>query len=449
MKVELDLNNPNIVQETEISKKLTIDGTTKTYPVYRIRLDQLYYNDQNDRIATWISKYNAENGSLDVDSPNYNEIIHEMIKESNPEAFKKTKNNIRDFEQRESGVVLKDGRIIDGNRRFTCLRELSQDDPKFNYFDAVVLNNTYDDEYGKKAIKSLELTLQHGTEKQVDYDPINKLVGVYRDLIEEGHAFEDEEYARCINQKVSEVRKSKELAKLMVEFLEFINAPKQFYIAMNMNINGPLVEMYSVLKKIPDDDMRERFKKHMFTALLYGTGDMTRDIRRFKKLAESELSEEYLRDADEISDILGTFGFLVTGTIRNMFKTGGDFEDYGSFAGFDSKKSEPYANIAGFSTTAPSESDGVWLGSGNNGLGTWSDPTKGIVSDGETMLHVLYKSVVLYKVSFLTTKAAENNYNTFKCHYAEEGESLVFNALHLAWHAARVYRNAELVGWNM
>ena len=302
MKSELDLNNPNIVQETEISKKLTIDGTTKTHPVYRIRLDQLYYNDQNDRIATWISKYNAENGNLDVDSPNYNDIIHEMIKESNPDAFKKTKNNIRDFEQRESGVVLMDGRIIDGNRRFTCLRELSHENPKFNYFDAVILNNTYDDEYGKKAIKALELTLQHGTEKQVDYDPINKLVGVYRDLVEDGHSFDDDEYAKCINQKVSEVRKSKELAKLMVEFLDFINAPKQFYIAMNMNINGPLVEMYSVLKKLPDDDMRERFKKHMFTALLYGSGDMTRDIRRFKKLAESELSDDYLLAADEISD---------------------------------------------------------------------------------------------------------------------------------------------------
>ena len=302
MKNELDLNNSNIIQETEISKKLTIDGITKTHPVYRIRLDQLYYNDQNDRIATWISKYNAENGILDLDSPIYNEIIHDMIKESNPDAFKKTKNNIRDFEQRESGVVLRDGRIIDGNRRFTCLRELSQDDSKFNYFDAVILNNTYDDDYGKKTIKSLELTLQHGTEKQVDYDPINKLVGVYRDLVEEGHAFDDEEYARCINQKVSEVRKSKELAKLMVEFLDFINAPKQFYIAMNMNINGPLVEMYGVLKKISDDDMRERFKKHMFTALLYGAGDMTRDIRRFKKLAESELSSDYLRDVDDISD---------------------------------------------------------------------------------------------------------------------------------------------------
>ena len=302
MRNELDLNNPNIVQETELSKKLTIDGSTKAYPVYRIRLDQLYYNDQNDRIATWISRYNAENGSIDLDSPDYNEIIHEMIKESNEDAFKKTKNNIHDFEQRESGVVLKDGRIIDGNRRFTCLRELSREDPKFNWFDAVILNNTYDDDYGKKAIKSLKLTLQHGAEKQVDYDPINKLVGVYRDLVEEGHAFEVDEYARCINQKEPEVRKSMEISKLMVEFLEFLNAPKQFYIAMNMNINGPLVEMYSVLKKLPDDDMRERFKKHMFTALLYGSGDMTRDIRRFKKLAESELSEGYLLAADEISD---------------------------------------------------------------------------------------------------------------------------------------------------
>ena len=101
MRVELDLNNPSMVQETELSKKLTIDGTTKAYPVYRIRLDQLYYNNQNDRIATWISRYNAEKGTIEEDSPDYNDIIHEMIKESNEDAFKKTKNNIRDFEQME------------------------------------------------------------------------------------------------------------------------------------------------------------------------------------------------------------------------------------------------------------------------------------------------------------------------------------------------------------
>ncbi|WII08087.1 hypothetical protein PED39_02500 [Methanomassiliicoccales archaeon LGM-RCC1] len=299
---ELDLSNSNIVQETDLSKKLTIDGQTKAYQVYRIKLDQLYYNDQNDRIATWMSKYESENGAIDINNPEYNNIIHDMIKESNLDAFKKTKNNIKLYEQRESGVVLRDGRIIDGNRRFTCLRELSLEDPKFSFFDAVILDNTYDDETGKKAIKSLELTLQHGTEKQVDYDPINKLVGIYRDLIEDGHSFEPKEYARCIDQKEAEVRKLMEIANLMVDFLEFVNAPKQFYIASNLNINGPLYEIHSVLKKLPDDEVKERYKKDMFASLLFGSGDMTRQIRKFKKIAESELSEEYLTATQEIVD---------------------------------------------------------------------------------------------------------------------------------------------------
>ena len=43
-----------LVKPTGLSKKLTLAGETKAYPVYQVRLDALYYNDQNDRIATWI-----------------------------------------------------------------------------------------------------------------------------------------------------------------------------------------------------------------------------------------------------------------------------------------------------------------------------------------------------------------------------------------------------------
>ena len=45
------------VMLTQGTKKLSIDNHTQVYPVYKIRLDQLYFNDQNDRIATWISQY--------------------------------------------------------------------------------------------------------------------------------------------------------------------------------------------------------------------------------------------------------------------------------------------------------------------------------------------------------------------------------------------------------
>ena len=53
-----------LVIKTTMTRKLTIDGITQAYPVYKVRLDCLYYNDQNDRIATWISQYKSQNDGI-------------------------------------------------------------------------------------------------------------------------------------------------------------------------------------------------------------------------------------------------------------------------------------------------------------------------------------------------------------------------------------------------
>lgn len=58
----LQLVGTEAVQKTTLTRKVTYGGKTVIYPVYRVRLDYLYYNDQNDRIATWITRYEAENG---------------------------------------------------------------------------------------------------------------------------------------------------------------------------------------------------------------------------------------------------------------------------------------------------------------------------------------------------------------------------------------------------
>ena len=120
----LELQDASLVEKTNLTRKLTLGGVTKAYPVYRVRLDLLYYNDQNDRIATWITQYKSdpENAAFDtLDREQYNKTIEGFIIASNPAAMEKTKNNIALVNQREPGVVLADGRIIDGNRRFTCL----------------------------------------------------------------------------------------------------------------------------------------------------------------------------------------------------------------------------------------------------------------------------------------------------------------------------------------
>jgi len=288
---------------TEQSKKLTIDGRTAPYQIYKVRLDQLYFNDKNDRIATWISQYKAENNVRELDTSNeerYNKIIHKFIVESNPGALDKTQTNIELVGQREPGVVLVDGRIIDGNRRFTCLRNISEKKGEPQFFETVILD--YDITSNEKQIKYLELSIQHGVDKPVDYNPIDRLVGIYNDIIDR-KLFTEKEYARGVNQPESDVKKDVEKAKLMVEFLEFINAPKQFHIAREMKLDGPLQELVAILRKAKTLEAKNNIKNAVFTNFfMQPEGDMTRYIRKVKKVVESEHLDDFLEKQLELSE---------------------------------------------------------------------------------------------------------------------------------------------------
>lgn len=296
------------VIETHLTKKLVIDNIAKVYPVYKIRLDKLYYNDQNDRIATWISQYKTENNVDEINMENldkYNAIIHNFVTESNREALRKTQTNIELIGQNVPGVVLQDGRIIDGNRRFTCLRNIEEKTGQTQYFEAVILDHNIKN--NKKQIKMLELMLQHGIDEKIDYNPIDRLVGVYNDVIETG-LLTAKEYAMGIGVKESEVVQEIKKAKLMVEFLEFINAPKQFHLARYFNIVDPLKELSTMLKRINDEDKKEDLKYSVFSQFLVSPeGDATRYMRKIKKIASNDnFLEGYLNEqVDLVEKVCG------------------------------------------------------------------------------------------------------------------------------------------------
>ncbi|EIS6272933.1 ParB N-terminal domain-containing protein, partial [Staphylococcus pseudintermedius] len=284
------------------------------YPVYKIKLSELYYNDQNDRIATWISKYKIENKITDFEKYNietYNDKIGEFIKSSDEKAYKKTKNNIEAIGQQEPAIVLKDGRIIDGNRRFTCLRALAQNNTKFNYLESIIIDK--DIENSKKEIKLLELYLQHGKEERVDYKPIDRLVGIYND-INKNNLITIKEYADNTGQSEKEVKQLLDRAILMNEFLEFINMPEHYYLARELDLDGPLNEINTILKKVKNDEDREDLKNILFTYLIMKpNSDMTRYVRHINKLVNNvqfkpfleenlELTERFLEKFDEIEE---------------------------------------------------------------------------------------------------------------------------------------------------
>ena len=299
----LTINNNELVQKTALTRKLTIDGVTKAYPVYKVKLDLLYYNDQNDRIATWISQYkneHAHDALENLSREEYNSIIERFIVKSNPVAIEKTKNNIALVNQREPGVVLKDGRVIDGNRRFTCLRQLSARSRSFNYFETVILDKDIED--NKKQIKMLELQIQLGEEAKVDYSPMERLVGVYQDVVD-SELLTVEEYAQATNESVADVKRRIEQANILVEFLDFINMPKQFYIARDYQLGGIIPEIPRLLKRCETVEMKQQVKEIIFTNLMMRSADdNARYIRDIVRVMDNGFLPVYLKEQNRLKE---------------------------------------------------------------------------------------------------------------------------------------------------
>jgi DNA-binding transcriptional MerR regulator len=85
----------------------------------------------------------------------------------------------------------------------------------------------------------------------------------------------------------------------MVEFLEFINAPKQFYIARDLQLAFPLEELSKLLKKCRSDEEADDIKNAAFTNILMQTSsDMGRFIRNFKSIIGSDYQEEFLEEQE-------------------------------------------------------------------------------------------------------------------------------------------------------
>ena len=289
------------VFKTDLTRKITLNGETSALPVYKIKLSELFYNDKNDRIATSIDSYNRNHDKALNPGKNeeYNKVIENFIVKSNEQAIFKTKNNIRLVGQREAGVVLPDGRVIDGNRRFTCLRQLSSEDEKFTYFEAIILPQDAD----AKQIKLLELMIQHGEEQRVEYDPIDMIVGMYHDIVET-NMLTVEEYAKAIDVQEREVENKLKAAETFVDFLKFINMPKHWYLIKEFSIysaanaTGNSTNLETILRRC-DEKYKDDLKKIVYVNIILGTSGKLIEI--ISKLITSELITSYIRHTRQLA----------------------------------------------------------------------------------------------------------------------------------------------------
>ena len=80
---------------------------------------------------------------------------------------------------------------------------------------------------------------------------------------------------------MSEVNLMIDKANLMIDFLDYLDKPEKFYIAKEMELDGPLQEIRNIQKRLKDDDEKwAKVRVLLFDSLkLKPNGDMVRYIR--------------------------------------------------------------------------------------------------------------------------------------------------------------------------
>jgi len=287
-------------------QELNYKGKRAKYRVLKVPLSQIYCNDQNGRIISWVSKYEEENKRLSdiADREEYNNLVSGFIREAEGKrSYEKTKTNIKNIGQDKPGVVLKDGRIIDGNRRFTCLRDLYEETKSdtYAYFDAVVLDETLDEqtEEGRKALKTLENRLQFGVEKEQEYNLVDRLLTIYKNCVSPRY-FSDDEYFVQTNMSKKDFLNYKEASILMMDFLDFFNMHGKYFFVRQKNMGASFLELVKAKRKASSDKEWDRIKPAFYIKLLRTKGinesGITRAIRKF--------INDYIKTPSYIKDIL-------------------------------------------------------------------------------------------------------------------------------------------------
>ena len=249
----LDLNrNENLVdwgiERTAKQKVIVWKNESVEYDVYRIPIDKLVYNSKNGRMFMEAKKFESDESITleqlkENDPKHFNDEVENLIWNTNEERNVFTKRDIEKFGQIEPGVVLDDGTVIDGNRRFTCLRRLHRehpDNPKYSYFLAAIVK-VDGKKITNKILKEYELRVQFGADEKVGYNVINMNMSIY-ELIEKSDTkdFDYTTVAELVNKTPGEISKICKTCALVDEFLDYIKKPGEYAIAEEMKIYWPL-----------------------------------------------------------------------------------------------------------------------------------------------------------------------------------------------------------------
>lgn len=247
-----EITRSNVFSTDGKGKRLRYRGEVKTFVEYEIPIELLVYNVENGRIASLVKSFEKEHSTLNPERKDDALQIARFLYDSNDIANKKTKKDIAENGQLETGIITSDGVIVDGNRRASLMLSILNDDSyppsvraRCEKFRAVVLPEDADE----KEILRLETTFQMGTDEKVGYNAIEKYLHAY-DMKEKGFSIADiEEYMGL--ESTSKVNELLQVKGLIDDYLDYYDYTG-IYTRLPRGFEDDLQKLNQAIRKIKD-----------------------------------------------------------------------------------------------------------------------------------------------------------------------------------------------------
>lgn len=288
-----------VSEATGRKQLLWIKGKREERDVRRVPTKFLFFNIENGRYADKMIQLRADHSGVHIDprEPRWQKEIFRMLKGEYPgtdadqEPFEKLREDIKNRLQLRPGVVLQDGAVLDGNRRFAVLLDLQRTEAnpeRFAYLDAVILPS---DIPGVERWR-IEAGLQLGRDEQLDYSPINRLL-----KIREGLALFSKEKlppGTTAEQMIADslfgvtsdvIEENIERLRLIDQYLNFIKNPGAYHLIGERMER--FIEAVNVLRAARKQQRPAEWVNRLRVVLFAHIRDMTMDNWDLRKVLQA------------------------------------------------------------------------------------------------------------------------------------------------------------------
>jgi hypothetical protein len=215
--------------DAKIDDKIRVSygGQVHIHQVYKIPLKYLIYNIRNGRFgAELLEKEKGLTRKHDSTEKKDAEIIKELLLEQDAIETQLLKDDIKEKNQIEPGIITFDGAVINANRRMAILSVLFEEtrDTQFSYLKVGRLPPGVD----QVDLWRIEAGLQFGKDFRLQYGGVNELLKL-REGAKQGLTSKDISVALLGRFSAKKVEEKLEILKLVESYLHFIGQPGEYY----------------------------------------------------------------------------------------------------------------------------------------------------------------------------------------------------------------------------